>query len=87
MNIEKLEKAIRKARDEAESVGLDRITAPFKETDMILYYLELVKKQEPKKPTVDEYGNKRCSACGNKLQSIFDEDLYCRKCGQAVKWE
>ena len=43
MDINKLEKAISKARDEAESVGLDRITVPFMETDMIMYYLELLK--------------------------------------------
>ena len=43
MDINKLEKAISKARDEAESVGLDSITVPFKEADMIMYYLELLK--------------------------------------------
>ena len=46
MDVEKLAAAIRKARDEAESVGLDRITVPFKETDIILHYLELLKKQK-----------------------------------------
>lgn len=51
MDVEKLATAIRKAREEAESVGLDRITAPFKETDMILYYLELLK---PRVLTLDE---------------------------------
>lgn len=46
--------------------------------------LDLLKE---KKPVRDSYGNKRCSNCGKKLQSISDPDLFCCKCGTAVKWE
>ena len=51
------------------------------------FVLSLLKEQEAVKPTIDEYGNKRCGSCGRKLQSIFDPDLFCRKCGKPVLWK
>jgi hypothetical protein len=45
---------------------------------------KLLKEQEAVKPTIDEYGNKRCGSCGRKLQSISDPDLFCCKCGKPV---
>ena len=50
-------------------------------------YDKLLKEQEAVKPTIDEYGNKRCGSCGIKLQSIADPDLFCCKCGKPVLWE
>ena len=50
-------------------------------------FADLLKEKEPKKPLIDEYGNKRCAVCGKKLQSISDPDLFCCKCGQAVNWD
>lgn len=54
---------------------------------LALDVINLLKEQEAIEPTIDEYGNKRCGSCGHKLQSIADPDLFCCKCGQAVKWE
>lgn len=57
------------------------------DVSMVANAIDLLKEQEAVKPTIDEYGNKRCSYCGHKLQSIADPDLFCCKCGKPVLWE
>lgn len=47
----------------------------------------LLKEQEAIEPIIGSYGNKRCGVCRNKLQSIADKDIFCRKCGRKVKWD
>jgi protein-arginine kinase activator protein McsA len=81
---EKIVNAIEKAKKQSEEYAQDRIIVPLKEADMIL---AMLKEQEAVEPTIDEYGNKRCGNCGHKLHSIADIDLFCCKCGQAVKWD
>lgn len=55
--------------------------------DALKFAKEMKKMCQKQTPIKDEYGKPRCPNCGTKLQSLFDEDLFCRKCGQAVKWE
>ena len=89
MEVEKLVKAIKKARDEAVSVGLDRITVPFKETDMIL---ELLRKQQPMNvKSHDDFWLPEgvCPSCYTTLDRYTvtgREQAYCAFCGQAVNW-
>lgn len=63
------------------------VTVYFPDTMQKHGVCELPKENEPKEPVLDEYGNKRCAVCGKKLQSISDPDMFCCKCGQAVKYE
>lgn len=48
--------------------------------------LELLKEQEPIAPDILDPALPAywCGACG---EAIDQSDIYCRKCGRAVKWE
>ena len=91
MEVEKLYNAIKKARDEASTVGLDRITVPFKEVGMLLDILERQIPHEAVEcedddifawsPDDVEY---HCDLCGKE---VFKPWICCPECGQAVKWE
>ena len=91
MEAEKLVKAIRKAKGEVQTIGLDRIQVPLKETDMIL---EILEKHIPmpmfELEDDDIYAwspddvayycpNEKCG------KQILVEYEYCPYCGQAVK--
>lgn len=76
--------------EEQEDMGkelTDAIELIHKKNARIIELKDLLKEQEAVKPSIDEYGNKRCGCCGHKLQSIADRDLFCCKCGRSVKWE
>lgn len=55
--------------------------------DMYTNAISMMKEKEAIEPIIDSYGNKRCGVCRNKLQSIADKDIFCRKCGRKVKWD
>lgn len=84
-DLEKIIAAIEKAKKQSEENGLDRIIVPFKETDMIL---ALLKEQEPAEPEVEALNEIdrlcRCPKCHRYL--FYEEQKYCDKCGQEVKW-
>ena len=56
--------------------------------------IELLKEQEPVKPTVDEFGNAYC-ICGENVGFIPQNDKtlpkvlcnYCNECGRKLVWE
>ena len=90
MDVEKLVNAIKKAKDEAASVGLDRITAPFKETDMIL---ELLKRQKWHFFHVRELTDEEkvehpdwvsITECDDYEPNNGEEFLYYRKCFNSI---
>jgi hypothetical protein len=102
MDINKLEKAISKARDEAESVGLDSITVPFKETDMIMYYLELLRTKNKTgvwiRWTTAYYkgrdndhepiwGRRTYYICSNCRRRTVIADPFCPSCGASMEKE
>ena len=51
--------------------------------------LALLKEQEAVEPIppTEESGLWRCGKCHRRLFCVDDKDLFCSKCGQAVKWE
>ena len=75
--------------------AIEHLTRDYMESDTTAHFMlctrwalgYVLEYLEPKKPTTDEYGRKHCSVCGQKIMSIDDPDLFCCKCGQAVKWE
>ncbi len=48
--------------------------------------LELLKEQEPVKPTYEDYFGNKIARCG-KCNGYIVRYKYCPGCGQAVKWE
>ena len=97
-DMEKIIRAIEKAKKQSKEYAQDCIVVPFKEADMIL---ALLKKQEAKTGKWildDEDANSwECSECGGLLMindgTPHENDWYfCPYCGskleeQAVKWE
>lgn len=62
--------------------------------EMLKAARELLKAQEAVTPILDETGMFRCANCKkqpvgykNYRNEIFRHNLYCSKCGRAVKWE
>ena len=94
-NREKIISAIEKAKKQSEEYALDRIIVPFKETDMIL---TLLKKQEPKYVICQgecssrgghKYETGECPGCGRTIVKEQNDpnEMFCKFCGKAVKWE
>lgn len=54
--------------------------------DMAQDALELLKEQEPIKPTYEDFLGNRVARCG-KCNGYIVRYKYCPGCGQAVKWE
>lgn len=62
--------------------------------EIVLHAIALLKAQEPVTPILDETGMFRCANCKkqavgykNFANEIFRHNLYCPKCGRAVKWD
>lgn len=71
--------------EECERFDCKKANVP---VNLLLDVLELLKEQEPVKPTWSQ-GKAYCGNCGQKLSRKCDgiERRYCSFCGKEVKWE
>lgn len=54
--------------------------------NLMMDALELLKEQEPVKPTYEDFFGNRIARCG-KCNGYIVRYRYCPGCGQAVKWD